>query len=347
MNETHRKHPCCRPAVIAAACLITILLAGCGAEQQNSMAAADTTAPTVEQTAAPTPVPTPVPTPEPTPFSIVWMSDTQTMSKSERLSAAIQPMFDWVVQNREAESIQLVVHTGDIVENGWNDTYWSRISPAIDSLGDIPFVPAAGNHDVAKKRGGYEPLQKQGFIQRQDPDCQYKDGAGYYVRFSAGGMDVLVLALGYLSIDEDGFAWARSVFDANPDCYGILAVHSYLSYMGPRTSTLTPRGQRCRDGIVAQCKNVRLVLCGHVKEDARYEETFDDDGDGVAERLVTALRHNDQSAKRLTRIGYLRLLTFDPLARRITVTDYSPFLGKGRTNAYGTPVPPVVIENAF
>lgn len=213
--------------------------------------------------------------------------------------------------------------------------------------GNIPFVPAAGNHDVAKKRGGYEPLQKQGFIQRQDPDCQYKDGAGYYVRFSAGGMDVLVLALGYLSIDEDGFAWARSVFDANPDCYGILAVHSYLSYMGPRTSTLTPRGQRCRDGIVAQCKNVRLVLCGHVKEDARYEETFDDDGDGVAERLVTALRHNDQSAKRLTRIGYLRLLTFDPLARRITVTDYSPFLGKGRTNAYGTPVPPVVIENAF
>ena len=239
------------------------------------------------------------------------------------------------------------MHTGDIVENGWSDTYWSRISPAIDSLGDIPFVPAAGNHDVAKKRGGYEPLQKQGFIQRQDPDCQYKDGAGYYVRFSAGGMDVLVLALGYLSIDEDGFAWARSVFDANPDCYGILAVHSYLSYMGPRTSTLTPRGQRCRDGIVAQCKNVRLVLCGHVKEDARYEETFDDDGDGVAERLVTALRHNDQSAKRLTRIGFLRLLTFDPLARRITVTDYSPFLGKGRTNAYGTPVPPVVIENAF
>lgn len=87
--------------MIAAACLITILLAGCGAEQQNSMAAADTTAPTIEQTAAPTPVPTPVPTPEPTPeptpFSIVWMSDTQTMSKSERLSAAIQPMFDWVV----------------------------------------------------------------------------------------------------------------------------------------------------------------------------------------------------------------------------------------------------------
>ena len=136
MNETHRKHPCCRPAVIAAACLITILLAGCGAEQQNSMAAADTT--------APTPVPTPVPTPEPTPFSIVWMSDTQTMSKSERLSAAIQPMFDWVVQNREAESIQLVVHTGDIVENGWNDTYWSRISPAIDSL---------GGHSLRSRRG--------------------------------------------------------------------------------------------------------------------------------------------------------------------------------------------------
>lgn len=137
--------------MLAAACLITILLAGCGAEQQNSMAAADTTAPTIEQTAAPTPVPTPVPTPEPTPeptpFSIVWMSDTQTMSKSERLSAAIQPMFDWVVQNREAESIQLVVHTGDIVENGWNDTYWSRISPAIDSLGG-----GGGGHSLRSRR---------------------------------------------------------------------------------------------------------------------------------------------------------------------------------------------------
>ncbi len=242
--------------MIAAACLITILLAGCGAEQQNSMAAADTTAPTIEQTAAPTPVPTPVPTPEPTPeptpFSIVWMSDTQTMSKSERLSAAIQPMFDWVVQNREAESIQLVVHTGDIVENGWNDTYWSRISPAIDSLGDIPFVPAAGNHDVAKKRGGYEPLQKQGFIQRQDPDCQYKDGAGYYVRFSAGGMDVLVLALGYLSIDEDGFAWARSVFDANPDCYGtqLSVLHGAADKYADAQGTALPRRHR---GAVQKC----------------------------------------------------------------------------------------------
>lgn len=304
--------------------------------------------PTPAPTPSPTPSLTPSPTPVPTPFTLAWITDTQTLTMYESIAAAIVPMFRWVEQTREEYNTVALVHTGDLVENGWNQKYWDRINLGIEEIGmDLPFIPTAGNHDVAKTEKSYEPWFEQPFMERLAPERCYRGGEGYYELIEAGGESIVIVALGYLSCDAEGMAWARDVFDAHKDSIGILAVHSYLS-KSPHTSAIwTDQGGDLREHVVIPCENVRFVLCGHVHGTARHDESFDDDGDGKEDRLVIALRHNEQDRRYRDRVGWLRMLIFDPLARTLEVQTYSPFLDKHYTAESRAAGENFVIENAF
>jgi len=295
-----------------------------------------------------TPSPTPTPTPVPTPFTIAWITDTQTLTMYESLAEAIVPMFRWVEQTREEYNTVALVHTGDLVENGWNQKYWDRINAGLAEIGtDLPFIPAAGNHDVAKTKKSYEPWTAQPFMERLLPEQCYRNGEGYYACMEAGGESLVIVSLGYLSCNEDGMAWAREVFDAHADSIGILAVHSYLSKSPYTAAIWTADGMRLRENVVSPCKNVRYVLCGHVRDSARHDEAFDDDGDGTEDRLVIALRHNEQDRRWPDQVGWLRMLTFDPIARSLTVNTYSPVLDRNYTVKDKIEEENFIIENAF
>jgi len=295
-----------------------------------------------------TPAPSPSPTPVPIPFTLAWITDTQTLTMYESIGKAIVPMFRWVEESRGEYNTVALIHTGDLVENGANPKYWDRIHLGIDEIGtDLPLIPAAGNHDVAKSNTGYAVWRTQPFFARLAPERQYREGEGYYEVIEVGGESLVIVALGYLSCDEEGMAWARGVFDAHADSVGILAVHSYLS-KSPYTSAIwTREGKRLREGVVDPCNNVRLVLCGHVHGTAIHEEWFDDDADGNAERLVTALRHNEQDRDTVGQVGWLRMLTFDPITRDLNVMTYSPFLDKHYTSKSREAEENFTLHNAF
>ena len=341
---------------LAAGLLAFALLCGCAGRQAAPLPTPD---PAGEPASAPVPAlpkaspetvarHEPTPTPAPTPFSIAWITDTQTMTMYPSLAPALLPTFRWIAQSREEYNTQLLIHTGDFVENGWNPLHWERINPAIALLeGELPFLPVAGNHDVAKKVLSYEPYLAQPFIAWQAPERQYRGGEGYYERFTAGGTDFLVLGLGYLSVNEAGLAWAREVFRQNDDCVGILAVHSYLSYGSDRTSELTGHGALLRQEVVAPCGNVRMVLSGHVKGNALRIENFDDDGDGQAERQVVCMRHNYQQNRYPDQVGYLRMLIFDPVSRAVSVLTCAPAQGSFTAAPDRADEEHFTIENAF
>lgn len=341
-------------AAIAAVLLIGILGCVVHLSAAPKPVVSETTTPTPQPTAPPTPTatpkptPTPSPTPEPTPFTIAWITDTQTLTMYESIMGAIVPMFRWVEQTRDEYDTVALIHTGDLVENGWNQRYWDRINPGIAEIGtDLPFIPAAGNHDVAKNRTSYEPWFAQPFMARLAPERCYRGGEGYYEVIDAGGMSLVIVALGYLSCDEEGMAWARDVFDAHADSFGILAVHSYLSKSPHSSAIWTHEGKRLHEDVVASCGNVRLILCGHVRGTARHDEFFDDDGDGTAERLVIALRHNEQDRRYPDQVGWLRMLTVDPMERSINVSTYSPFLDRTFTSKSKAADENFLIEGAF
>ena len=90
--------------------------------------------------------------------------------------------------------------------------------------------------------------------------------------------------------------------------------------MQERLKYFRDNGKLLEETLLRDCQNVRLVLCGHRDGSARWQETYDDGA-----RTVNALLYNFQDDK-TKGLGYLRILTFDPVLRSVSVTTYSPYL---------------------
>src|SRR5690606_16394976 len=89
------------------------------------------------------------PTPEPTDtFSIVLIPDTQRLAASSSWIAHFQAAANWIATNKEARNIELVLHLGDVVNDG-NTTQFDRAEMPMATIWDtgIPFGACIGNHD--------------------------------------------------------------------------------------------------------------------------------------------------------------------------------------------------------
>ena len=280
----------------------------------------ETLVPTLPLTPVPTPTPTPTPTstpsptPVPTPFGIAWLPDTQALAysypdKLEALGAEI-------AARRETDRLTAVLHTGDIVDNGYKDWQWENFDLCLNAFrDDLPFYPVAGNHDLGVKLLKYDAYLKQPFLEKLPEGQVYEGGKMYYVLLEEGGIELLILAVGWDSgkTDEER-AWIETVFERFPDTPCILLTHGFLKTEG----MIFPNSQYLETNIVAPHRTVRLVLCGHSRDSGLLEKRYDDDGDGEAERTVTMLMLNRQG-----RAYAYRILTIDPLARSIDVKTYA------------------------
>lgn len=319
--------------------LALLLLIGCVQPglPASAPAAAPSAAPNPTPSATPPPLPAPSPTPPPRPFTLVWIADTQNMTRDNY--APVMAMADWIAANREAMNLRYVVSTGDLVGNGLKDSYWEGIRPALKEIrAGAPFMTAAGNHDVGKRRN-YDRYLYWRFDTVTDPAQLFEEGRGSYalVDTDIGGF---VLAAMGITVSDAGFAWLREVFGSYPDRTGMLAVHDYLSPNARRTS----EGNRLFENVVLQSPNLRLVLCGHNRGVSRLDTPVDDDGDGRADRIVYQMMHNFQNDTRRT--GYLRILTFSP-DHSLAVDTYSPWLDDHDYYESRQAEESFVIENAF
>ena len=75
---------------------------------------------------------------------IVLLPDTQTYS--EKYPEVLDSQINWVTRN--ANQIDFVLQQGDLTQNN-NDKEWTVIRNAFSKLnGKVPYVLAAGNHDM-------------------------------------------------------------------------------------------------------------------------------------------------------------------------------------------------------
>ena len=260
-------------------------------------------------------------------FSIVWLTDTQTMTEHPKLYPALKSMFRWIIFSREQCRTICVIHTGDLVEYGGNEDYWAMITPLIEEVSEfLPFLAVAGNHDLDHEDYDWSFFLSQPFMTERPGSELYDQGKGGYVLMHACGIDVLAVGLGYDVTGDEAIAWAKGVFDDHPDAVGVFVTHSYLSYATSLTSTYTKNGEAFRDLLVASCPSIRFVLSGHVSGTGYITEQYDDDGDGLEERTVHVLRYNYQESTSLRRAGFLRILTVFPGSDRLKVYTYSPYL---------------------
>ncbi len=303
----------------------------------------DTALPTLPPTPTPTPTPTstptptPSPTPVPTPFGIAWLVDTQALAYSypEKLEA----LGAEIAARREPDRLVAVLHTGDIVDNGYKDWEWENFDLCLNAFqNDLPFYPIAGNHDLGVNLQKYDAYLKRPFLEKLPEGQVYEGGKMYYVLLNEGGIELLLLGVSWdCGKTEAERAWIESVFEQYPETPCILFTHGFLKTEG----MILPNSQYLEENIVAPHPTVRLVICGHSRDSGLLGKGYDDDGDGEPERTVTILMLNRQSSQ----YAY-RVLTIDPVARSIDVKTYA--IGKSEPLEKDDLYPlSFTLENAF
>lgn len=264
-------------------------------------------------------------------FTVVVLPDTQYYSDVDSANAGSPDYFhdqtQWVRDNREAYNILAVIHNGDIVNHGSAPEEWviadaamARLETPEPGLPDgVPYGVCAGNHDQDSNSangatvGFNTHFGLERFAGRSYYGGHYADDNDEnWMWFEAGGLEFVVVSLQYdLTPDPAVNAWARSVFEAHPDAFGILNAH-YILTGGGNFST---QGQAIYDALRGT-DNVQLMTCGHVSNEQRRTDVYQ--GNVIHSMLADYQGDGDGGS------GFLRIWEFSPANDELTVRSYSP-----------------------
>lgn len=215
-------------------------------------------------------------------FVIAIVPDVQIEVLDNRFGQRLQ----WLVDNRAALNLKLVLQCGDMM-NFNDDTHYVHQSAALTVLdkATFPYVICLGNHDTAAVRsdsGSAAPgntntnLRNTAKYNKYFPTNRFKLLSGVYETgkidnayhiFTAGGLKWLVINL-ELWPRSGAVAWAKTIVAKHPDYNVIFLMHAHLN--GDSTiqqdfggyGNSTP--QYVFDQAMKPYANVRLVFSGHV-----------------------------------------------------------------------------------
>ena len=259
---------------------------------------------------APTPVPTETPTPAPTPFTVVWLPDTQQLAYFH--PDMLETIGTWIADRIESNAIACVLHTGDIVDNGYKEWEWENFDRCLNRFSDlVPFVPVAGNHDIGVRTANYSGYLKRGFLDAFPNDQKFEGGKMLYTVLEAGGERFLLLGIGWdCGKTKPEKEWIDDVMTRYADLPCIFFTHGYLT----NQKRILPSCRYLEQTVTSKYPNVFLVLSGHSRDYYSEAFSYDDDQDGTADRIVHAMMLNKQGADYC-----FRLLTFDPVTHSVEV----------------------------
>jgi hypothetical protein len=269
-------------------------------------------------------------------FTLVIMPDTQVTNW--KWPADFMVMTKWIVDNKAALNIAYVLHVGDIQEWPATLSYYENARLGMNQLdGKVPYAITIGNHDMDRWSDGgaamtadptsnifnsYFPLSK--FQAMPGFGDSYPTGTSDNVfhKFTAGGTDWGVVTQ-KLQPTDDQMTWVSNTIAANPTRRFFFLTHDYLNPSGSRTNW----GNIFWDKVVNKHKNMQFVIAGHLICCAQRVDSGVN-GNSVWQILSDYQNYNDREPN-----TYLRLMTFDPAAKTVTVKTYSPVFNKYKTTA--------------
>lgn len=245
----------------------------------------------------------------------------------------------WVHDQQQNRAIVQVVQTGDAVESGYSPAQWQAVDDCLDAMGDMPYFAVAGNHEIGIRQKDYAAFLERPYIKALPENQKYLDGKAAYTRFSAGGVNMLIAGAGW-GVEIEAVQWLDGILKQYPEDVAILLFHSFMDPGGYPTVP----GKKLIPLLVAPNPNVRMVLSGHIPGRHTKVETFDSDGNGTMDHSVIFSMYDYTAIG--ARNGQLRIWTFDPVKRDVTMETYSPV-----TDAYyrdnGSTEIKQVFEQAF
>jgi hypothetical protein len=141
------------------------------------------------------------------------------------------------------------------------------------------------------------------------------------VVFNAGGIEFVVVNLQYRTgASAVTMDWARSVFEAYPDAFGILNTH----YLINGEAAWGAYGKSIYESL-SDVANLQLMTCGHISNESRRSDPADD-----GHMIHTMLA--DYQSRENGGNGFMRIWEFSPQNNQLTVRSYSPELDKWETD---------------
>ncbi len=298
-------------------------------------------------------------------FSIFWITDTQFLSESN--PALYKMLCNWIVSNWAAFNGKMVIHTGDIVQTGAVQQEWVNANDAMSILmaNAIPYSWCAGNHDDLVQDDATSGWMGNQWASALNPSVvsslvnglpythwvgDYHDGMNTAVRFSANGLDFLVVNVEW-NAQPDVLKWVGGILDdpAYASHRVIIAPHAYIDAYG---STEDPRwGPTLNDFVSGlgplmdkHSSNVFLTLNGHFATDCGYntpapvnnrnqlmfdrQDCTDNPGDPTGRGVDASTATTSDTDK----VGgaTVTVLTFDTDNNRIRASTYDIYPGKWR-----------------
>lgn len=271
------------------------------------------------------------------PWTLIALPDTQYLAQSYPQIFTSQTQ--WIVNNRQALNIQMVVHEGDIVETWNSTTQWARANTSMSLLIDanIPVTMAPGDHD----HQGQDPDGSTSYFDQTFPGSRfdgdswwggsYNGNTNHYVLLRIAGDDYIFIGLDFCP-SSDEIEWANTIISRYANRKAILTTHALIDDNGAYngTSDCSRYGGDTSfiwNDLIRHHDNLQLVLCGHMhlNDGERHQTVANNNGVPVHQVLA------DYQARSQGGAGRLRIMTFDPELDQIRVKTYSPY-----TNSYET-----------
>ncbi len=299
----------------------------------------------------------------PNSWSMILLPDPQTYVKFDYNQPLLELMTAWIAKNIEPLNIQLVLCTGDLVEqneypnpDGKNGnqpsiSQWESVARSFCRLdGKVPYILAAGNHDYGYQSAEnrktnfdkYFPVNKNWLNQKLLRDVgANSDGMptltnATFEYTTPAGKKFLILVLEFAPSDAT-IDWAKTTISqekyANHTV--ILLTHSYLNakneYIQKEGYQLPgPNyGAAIWQKLVQPSKNIQMVLAGHIglPHDAKAHLAFRADPNAAGKK-VHQMVFNAQALGGGWHgnggDGWLRILEFMPDGKTIKVKTFSP-----------------------
>ena len=287
-------------------------------------------------------------------FSMVFMSDTNLTADGKKADA-FKEMFKWLKEHKFMGASALV-STGNAVADGKDKDAWKLLKDELDNLerepGDLPYYSIAGRNEVNGDDLDYETYVENKLCEVKEWN-EYEDGQIWYQPMFAD--DIMLVGIGYQKVldpekatDEEKEAqekWLKYVNDVigrYPNYTVVLLVNDFIEPdpEGKKDEgRLTAFGELLEEKVIAENKNVALVLCGNAEGTARWSKQY-------GKRNVNAIMFNYQNDEE-NGLGFFRVVSMNKDTGAIKVTTYSPVYDKKSYDEKHPEYDEFVIKNGF
>ena len=293
-------------------------------------------------------------------WSMVVVPDTQNYVARPNDTSRLQGQMDWIVANKEAFNIQVVLQEGDIVNrnsgtaaNGVTAVQqWQAAREAFSTLnGVVPYIMATGNHDYGTTNSETRDTKFNTYFKATDNPLVDPAQGGIlkgtmtpgelqnaYFEFTApDGRNMLIFSLEFWPRDNV-VNWAREIAQQPQyaDSTAVLLTHSIINSADGywRTTDETYAMEGGNDGLDLWNKlmktsgNFEMSFNGHIGGDqVGYRVDTSNAGDKVHQMLLNSQFETNAGN------GWMRVLEFLEDGETVRVRTYSPHFDLYRTNA--------------